>query len=138
MYVVRPQFFMPLISLLTQASRKSLEYRRELEIARRQTIDVTNFENQLNDFKEKFGRNYQLASKHFNTAIEEIDKTISHLQKVKDGLIGADNNLRLANNKAEDLSIKQLTRNNPTMKAKFEEARVIKSQIGSKDSSDED
>lgn len=138
MYVVRPQFFMPLISLLTQASRKSLEYRRELEIARRQTIDVTNFENQLNDFKEKFGRNYQLASKHFNTAIEEIDKTISHLQKVKDGLIGADNNLRLANNKAEDLSIKKLTRNNPTMKAKFEEARVIKSQIGSKDSSDED
>lgn len=138
MYVVRPQFFMPLISLLTQASRKSLEYRRELEIARRQTIDVTNFENQLNDFKEKFGRNYQLASKHFNTAIDEIDKTISHLQKVKDGLIGADNNLRLANNKAEDLSIKKLTRNNPTMKAKFEEARVIKSQIGSKDSSDED
>ena len=129
MYVVRPQFFMPIISLLTQASKKSIEYQRELIIARQQSIDVTNFEDSLNEFKEKFGRNYQLASKHFNTAIEEIDKTINHLQKVRDGLLGADTNLRLANDKAEDLTIKKLTRNNTTMKIKFDEARKLKTQL---------
>lgn len=129
MYVVRPQFFMPLISLLTQASKKSLDYRRELELARRQSIDVTNFEDQLLDFKDKFGRNYRLASEKFQTAISEIDKSIDHLNKIKAALIGSENNLRLANNKAEELTIKKLTKNNPTMQAKFEEARMIKSQI---------
>ena len=133
MYVVRPQFFMPLISLLTQASKKSLDYRRELEAARQQSIDVTNFEAELDDFKTKFGNNYRLASEKFQKAIEEIDKTISHLQKVRDALVGSDNNLRLANKKAEDLTIKKLTKNNPTMKAKFEEARIINSQLGTTD-----
>lgn len=133
MYVVRPQFFMPLISLLTQASRKSLDYQRELMIARQQTIDVTNFEDNLNDFKEKFGNNYRLASERFQKAIDEIDKTINHLQKVRDALIGSENNLRLANKKADELTIKKLTKNNPTMQAKFEEARVIKSQLGTSD-----
>ena len=136
MYVVRPQFFLPLISLLSQAAKKSIDYQRELIAARQQSIDVTNFENSLNEFKEKFGLNYQRASKHFATAIEEIDKTINHLQKVKDGLIGADNNLRLANNKAEDLTIKKLTKNNPTMRAKFEEARVINSKLGNETNED--
>lgn len=123
MYVVRPQFFMPIISLLTQASRKSIEYKRQLAFARQQSVDVTNFENQLTDFKDKFGRNYRLASEKFAKAIEEIDKSIDHLQKIKDALIGSENNLRLANDKVEDLSIKKLTRGNPTMKAKFDEAR---------------
>lgn len=131
MYVVRPQFFMPLISLLTQASKKSLDYRRELEVARQQSIDVTNFEDQLLDFKDKFGRNYRLASEKFQTAISEIDKSIDHLNKIKAALIGSENNLRLANNKAEELTIKKLTKNNPTMQVKFEEARVIKSQVES-------
>ena len=130
MYVVRPQFFMPLISLLTQASKKSLDYQRELIAARQQSIDVTNFEENLNEFKEKFGNNYRLASEKFQKAIDEIDKTISHLQKVREALIGSENNLRLANKKADELTIKKLTKNNPTMQAKFEEARVIKSQIG--------
>lgn len=124
MYVVRPQFFMPLIALLTQASKKSIEYRRQLELARQQSVDVTNFESQLLDFKDKFGRNYRLASEKFSKAIEEIDKSIDHLQKIKDALIGSENNLRLANDKVEDLSIKKLTRGNPTMKAKFDEARL--------------
>lgn len=137
MYVVRPQFFMPLISLLTQASRKSLDYQRELMIARQQTIDVTNFEDNLNDFKEKFGNNYRLASERFQKAIDEIDKTINHLQKVRDALVGSENNLRLANKKADELTIKKLTKNNPTMQAKFEEARVIKSQLGTSGDDDE-
>lgn len=124
MYVVRPQFFMPIISLLAQASKKSIEYKRQLALARQQSIDVTNFENQLSDFKDKFGRNYRLASEKFSKAIEEIDKSIDHLQKIKDALIGSENNLRLANDKVEDLSIKKLTRGNPTMKAKFDEARL--------------
>ena len=124
MFVVRPQFFMPLISLLSQASRKSVEYKKELAIARSQSIDVTNFENQLTDFKDKFAYNYQLASKKFKTAIDEIDKTITHLQATKDALLGSDRNLRLANDKADALTIKKLTRANPTMKAKFEEARA--------------
>ncbi len=123
MYVVRPQFFMPLISLLTQASKKGLEYKQALIAAQRQSIDVTNFEADLADFKEKFARNYRIASEKFRTAIEEIDKSISHLQKIKDALIGSENNLRLANDKAEGLTIKKLTRNNPTMKEKFEQVQ---------------
>ena len=123
MYVVRPQFFVPLITLLVQASKKSIEYQRQLAIAQSQSIDVTNFENALLDFKDKFGRNYRLASEKFQKAIEEIDKSIDHLQKIKDALLGSENNLRLANDKAEDLTIKKLTRGNPTMKAKFDEAR---------------
>ena len=125
MLVVRPQFFMPIIALLTQASKKSLEYKKQLAIAQSQSIDVTNFENQLLDFQDKFGRNYRLASEKFQSAIDEIDKTIQHLQKVRDALTGSEKQLELANKKAEDLTIKKLTRNNPTMKAKFEEAREI-------------
>ena len=123
MYVIRPQFFLPIISLLVQTSKKSLEYKRQLAIAQSQSIDVANFENQLLDFQDKFGRNYRIASEKFKTAIDEIDKSIQHLQKIKDALIGSENNLRLANERAEALSIKKLTRNNPTMKAKFEEAK---------------
>lgn len=123
MYVIRPQFFIPLITLLVQTSKKSLEYQKQLAVARSQSVDVTNFENQLEDFKEKFGRNYRLASEKFKTAIDEIDKSILHLQKIKDALIGSENNLRLANDKAESLTVKRLTRGNPTMTAKFEEAR---------------
>ncbi|WP_299229790.1 DUF2130 domain-containing protein [uncultured Bacteroides sp.] len=125
MFVVRPQFFMPLISLLTQASRKSVEYQRELIMTRQQSIDITNFENKLNDFRNKFENHYQRASDKFNKAIEEIDKTIKSLQKMKEDLLSSGNYLRLANNDAEDLSIKKLTRGNPTMKQKFEEARTI-------------
>lgn len=123
MYVIRPQFFLPLISLLVQTSKKSLEYKQQLAIARSQSIDVTNFENQLLDFRDKFGRNYRLASEKFQTAIDEIDKSIQHLQKIKDALIGSENNLRLANDKAEALTIKKLTQNNPTMADLFEKAR---------------
>lgn len=125
MYVIRPQFFLPIISLLVQTSKKSLEYKQQLAIAQSQSVDVTNFENQLLDFQEKFGRNYRIASEKFKTAIDEIDKSIQHLQKIKDALIGSENNLRLANDKAEALSIKKLTRNNPTMKAKFDEVRNL-------------
>ena len=123
MYVIRPQFFLPIISLLVQTSKKSLEYKQQLTIAKSQSIDVTNFENQLLDFRDKFGRNYRLASEKFQTAIDEIDKSISHLQKIKDALIGSENNLRLANDKAEALTIKKLTQNNPTMADLFEKAR---------------
>ncbi len=125
MYVIRPQFFLPIISLLVQTSKKSLEYKRQLAVAQSQSIDVTNFENQLLDFQEKFGRNYRLASEKFKTAIDEIDKSIQHLQKIKDALIGSERNLQLANDKAADLTIKKLTRNNPTMKEKFDEAREL-------------
>lgn len=124
MFVVRPQFFMPLISLLSQASKKSIEYKRKLAIAQSQSIDVTNFEDQLNDFKDKFANNYRLASEKFQKAIDEIDRSIDHLQKIKEALTGSERNLRLANDKAEDLTIKKLTRGNATMKAKFEEARI--------------
>ena len=120
MYVIRPQFFIPLITLIVQTSKKSLDYKKQLAIAQNQSIDVTNFENQLFDFKDRFGRNYRLAYEKFQKAIEEIDKTIDHLQKMKEALIGSENNLRLANDKLDDLTIKKLTRNNPTMKAKFE------------------
>ena len=123
MYVIRPQFFIPLITLLVQTSKKSLEYKKQLIVAQNQSIDVTNFESQINDFKDRFGRNYRLAYEKFQKAIEEIDKTIDHLQKMKEALVGSENNLRLANDKLDDLSIKKLTRNNPTMKAKFDEAR---------------
>ena len=123
MYVIRPQFFVPFINLLVQASKKSLEYKQELMVMREKEIDVTNFENELAEFKDKFGKNYRIASEKFRSAIDEIDKTISHLQKVKDALTGSENNLRLASNKAEELTVKKLTRNNPTMKAKFDEAR---------------
>ena len=125
MYVVRPQFFMAIISLLSQSSKKSIGYRRELELARSQSIDVTNFENQLNDFRLRFSKNYDLASRKFQAAIEEIDKTIDHLMKTKDNLLSSINNLRLANDKAEALTVKKLTRGNPTMKKAFDDARAV-------------
>ena len=120
MYVIRPQFFIPLITLIRNLANKSLEYRKELELVRNQNIDITHFEENINAFKEGFGRNYKLASERFNKAIEEIDKTIDHLQKTKEALLSSENNLRLANNKAEDLTITKLTRNNPTMKEMFD------------------
>lgn len=121
MYVVRPQFFIPIITLLRNAAMNSLKYKAELALVKNQNIDITNFEENINNFKEGFARNYELASRKFKTAIEEIDKTIDHLQKTKDALLSSENNLRLANNKAEDLTIKKLTSGNPTMTAKFEE-----------------
>jgi hypothetical protein len=121
MYVVRPQFFIPMITLLRNAAMNSLKYKAELALVRNQNIDITNFEENMNSFKEGFSKNYQLASSKFKTAIEEIDKTIDHLQKTKDALLSSENNLRLANNKADDLTIKKLTRGNPTMTAKFAE-----------------
>lgn len=127
MYVIRPQFFIPIITLLRNAALSSLQYRKELALVRQQNIDVTNFEDQLADFKDKFGRNYRIASQKFQNAIEEIDKSIDHLQKIKDNLIGSENQLRLANDKAEDLTVKKLTRKNPTMKALLDEAREAKS-----------
>lgn len=127
MYVIRPQFFIPIITLLRNAALSSLQYRKELAFVRQQNIDVTNFEDQLADFKDKFGRNYRIASQKFQKAIEEIDKSIDHLQKIKDNLIGSENQLRLANDKAEDLTVKKLTRKNPTMKALLDEAREAKS-----------
>ena len=127
MYVIRPQFFIPIITLLRNAALSSLQYRKELALVRQQNIDVTNFEDQLADFKDKFGRNYRIASQKFQKAIEEIDKSIEHLQKIKDNLIGSENQLRLANDKAEDLTVKKLTRKNPTMKALLDEAREAKS-----------
>lgn len=121
MYVIRPQFFIPIISILRNASVKALEYKKELETLKTQNIDITNFENDLNEFKQKFGYNYRLASDKFNNAIDEIDKTIKMLEKIKANLTGSERNLRLANDKAEDLTIKKLTRGNPTMKEKFAE-----------------
>ena len=108
MYIVRPQFFLPIITLLRNAAMKSLEYKRELALVRAQNIDVTNFENDLESFKSAFGKNYELASRKFQTAIDEIDKSINHLQKTKDALLGTDRNLRLANNKAQDVTIRKL------------------------------
>jgi hypothetical protein len=121
MYVVRPQFFIPIITLLRNAAMNSLKYKAELALMRNQNIDITNFEDNVNTFKEGFARNYELASKKFKTAIDEIDKTIDHLQKTKEALLSSENNLRLANNKADDLTIKKLTRGNATMIAKFNE-----------------
>ena len=119
MYVVRPQFFIPIITLLRNAALNSMQYKAELALVRSQNIDITNFEQKINDFKEGFARNYELANRKFKTAIEEIDKTIDHLQKTKEALLSSDNNLRLANQKAEDLTIKKLTQGNPTMRSKF-------------------
>jgi len=121
MYVVRPQFFIPIITLLRNAAMNSMQYKAELNLMRSQNIDITNFEEKINAFKTGFARNYDLASRKFKTAIDEIDKTITHLQKTKDALLSSENNLRLANNKAEDLTIKKLTHGNPTMKARFDE-----------------
>lgn len=125
MFVVRPQCFIPIINLLVNANKKSISLQRELAVAKNQSIDVTNFENQLLDFKEKFGNNYRLASEKFSRAIEEIDKTISHLIKTKEALLSSENNLRLANDKATALTVKKLTKGNPTMKKLFEEAQVV-------------
>lgn len=119
MYVVRPQFFIPIITLLRNAALNSLEYKSELALVKSQNIDITNFENELDTFKTAFAKNYDLASKRFQTAIDEIDKSIDHLQKTKEALLGTDRNLRLANDKAQDVTIKKLTRNNPTMETKF-------------------
>jgi len=120
MYVVRPQFFIPIITLLRNAAMNSMEYKAELNLMRSQSVDITNFEEKINTFKTGFAKNYELASRKFKTAIDEIDKTISHLQKTKDALLSSENNLRLANNKADDLTIKKLTYGNTTMKAKFD------------------
>ena len=119
MYVVRPQFFIPIITLLRNAALNSLQYKAELALVKNQNLDITNFEDNINAFKEGFAKNYDLASRKFKTAIDEIDKTITHLQKTKDALLSSENNLRLANNKAEDLTIKRLTRGNTTMTAQF-------------------
>ncbi|MBR2802036.1 MAG: DUF2130 domain-containing protein [Erysipelotrichaceae bacterium] len=123
MYVIRPQFFIPMITLLRNAARNSLSYQKELMLVREQNIDITHFENNMLQFQQAFSKNYDLASRKFQTAIEEIDKTIDHLQKTKDALLSSDRNLRLANDKAQDLSIKKLTRNNPTMQKKFAELK---------------
>ena len=120
MYVIRPQFFIPIITLLRNAAMNSMEYKAELNLMKNQNIDITNFEEKINVFKTGFSKNYDLASRKFKTAIDEIDKTIIHLNKTKDALLSSENNLRLANNKAEDLTIKKLTHGNPTMKAKFD------------------
>jgi len=121
MFVVRPQFFLPIIGLLRNAAKDALKYKAELAVIKNQSIDVTNFESQLNEFRDGFGRNYRLASEKFKAAIDSIDKSIDQLQKTKENLLRSEDNLRLANNKADDLTIKRLTRNNPTMTAKFAE-----------------
>lgn len=121
MYVIRPQFFIPMITILRNASMKALEYKAELAYIKNQNIDITQFEEKLNDFKDNFTRNRELASRQFNTAVKEIEETIKHLEKVKENLLSSINNLRLANNKLDDLSVKRLTRGNPTMAAKFAE-----------------
>ena len=124
MYVIRPQFFIPMITVLRNAAMNSIQYRQQLTEFRNQNIDISNFEAEMNDFKDKFGRNYQLASDKFQKAIEEIDKTIDHLNKTKEALLSSENNLRLANNKAQELSVKRLTKYNPTMAKKFEELKA--------------
>ena len=123
MYIVRPQFFLPIITLLRNAAMNSLKYKSELALVRAQNIDITTFETELDTFKTAFGKNYDVASKRFQTAIDEIDKSIDHLQKTKEALLGTDRNLRLANDKAQDVTIKKLTRGNPTMAAKFAELK---------------
>ena len=123
MYVIRPQFFVPFINLLVQTSKKSLEYKKQLILSQSKEVDVTNFENKIEDFKTKFGRHYEMASKKFNDAIKDIDATIIKLQKVREELLSSENNLRLANKDTDDLTIRRLTYMNPTMKAKFDEAR---------------
>jgi hypothetical protein len=125
MYVIRPQFFIPMITLLRNAAQDSLKYKKELALVKAQNVDVTNFENELEAFKNAFGKNYELASRRFEAAIEEIDKSIDHLQKTKEALLGTDRNLRLANDKAQDVTIKRLTRGNPTMAAKFADLEKV-------------
>jgi hypothetical protein len=131
MYVVRPQFFIPIITLLRNAAMNAVKYKAELALVRAQNIDITNFENELEGFKSAFAKNYDLASRRFQTAIDEIDKSIDHLQKTKDALLGADRNLRLANDKAQDVTIKKLTRGNPTMAAKFADLKKVDPEGGS-------
>ncbi|GAA5164968.1 DUF2130 domain-containing protein [Viridibacterium curvum] len=131
MYVIRPQFFIPIITLLRNAAMNAVKYKAELALVRAQNIDITNFENELESFKSAFGKNYELASRRFQTAIDEIDKSIDHLQKTKEALLGTDRNLRLANDKAQDVTIKRLTRGNPTMAGKFAE---VKKADGTEDS----
>lgn len=133
MYVIRPQFFIPIITLLRNAALNSLEYRRELEIVKNQQVDILHFEENMNAFKEGFSRNYRIASEKFKRAIDEIDKTISHLQKTKDALLSSENQLRLATNKAEDLSIKKLTKNAPTVKEMFDEAQRLNGESSTSD-----
>lgn len=133
MYVIRPQFFIPIITILRNAATNALDYRRQLEVVKNQNIDISHFEEDMNDFKEKFARNFRIASERFQKAIDEIDKTIDHLQKTKEALLSSENNLRLANNKAEDLTIKRLTRKNPTMAAKFAELEERKRQEGTEE-----
>jgi hypothetical protein len=123
MFVIRPQFFIPIISLLRNAALNALEYKQEVALMKQQNIDITTFEEDLNSFKQGFARNYDLASRKFQTAIDEIDKTITHLQKTKDALLSSENNLRLANNKAEEITVKKLTKNNPTMKKRFDDLK---------------
>lgn len=133
MYVIRPQFFIPMITLLRNAAQNSLKYKQELALIKAQDIDIANFENELDNFKEAFGRNYDLASRKFQTAIDEIDKSIDHLQKTKEALLGTDRNLRLANDKAQDVTIKKLTKGNPTMAEKFAELKEVDSDKNSID-----
>lgn len=129
MYIIRPQFFITLISLLRNAALNSLDYQRELAAVRNQNIDISNFEQNLYDFKDRFGRNYRLASEKFQIAIDEIDKSIARMQKVKEALLSSENNLRLANNKLEDLTIKKLTKDNPTMQKRFAELPKVNPSI---------
>ena len=129
MYVIRPQFFIPMITLLRNAALNSLQYQRELQVVRNQQLDLVNFESNMQDFKDAFGKNYRIASEKFQTAIEEIDKTIDHLEKVKRALMSSENNLRLANNKAEDLSIKKLTKNAPSVRQMFDELDKGENQL---------
>ena len=129
MYVIRPQFFIPMITLLRNAALNSLQYQRELQVVRNQQLDLVNFESNMQDFKDAFGKNYRIASEKFQTAIEEIDKTIDHLEKVKKALMSSENNLRLANNKAEDLSIKKLTKNAPSVRQMFDELDKGENQL---------
>ena len=137
MYVIRPQFFIPLITLLRNASMKSLEYKKELQLVQNQNIDIANFEENMNNFKSAFGRNYRLASEKFKKAIDEIDKTIEHLQKTKEALLSSENNLRLANNKAEELTIKKLTNGNETMQKMFSELNKTEKDTKSESTYDE-
>ena len=123
MYVIRPQFFIPMITLLRNAARNSLRYQKELQVVRNQQLDLVNFESNMQEFKDAFGRNYRIASEKFQTAIEEIDKTIDHLEKVKAALKSSENNLRLANDKADDLSIKKLTKNAPSVRQMFDDLK---------------
>ncbi|TAG80327.1 MAG: DUF2130 domain-containing protein, partial [Betaproteobacteria bacterium] len=123
MYVIRPQFFIPIITLLRNAAMKAMQYKTDLALVKAQNIDITNFENELEGFKAAFGKNYELASRKFQTAIDEIDKSIDHLTKTKEALLGTDRNLRLANDKAQDVTIKRLTKGNPTMAGKFAEVK---------------